>query len=250
MNTAFRVEALKLRRSPVGLITTLALLLGTLGLMVGITAGVNAGHPEMIAQAGAAAALDWPGLPAGSAQIIAAAGFIGFGVVLAWIFGREFTDGTITGLFALPISRSKIAMAKLAVYALWVLLVSLMLVLGLLGLGLVLGYGAPSSETWISLTRQGVLAVSTGALAVPVAWVAVITRSLLAAIGTVTGLVAIAQVGAIAGAGAWMPFAAPALWAMSAAHEVTVTQVALAALFTLAFVGLTGLSWSRLQLNR
>ena len=31
-----------------------------------------------------------------------AGGLLGFGVVLAWIFAREFADGTITGLFGLP----------------------------------------------------------------------------------------------------------------------------------------------------
>lgn len=250
MNTAIRVEALKLRRSPVGLIATLALLFGTLALLAGITAGVAAGHPEMIAQAGPAAALDWAGLLAGAAQIIAAAGFIGFGVVLAWIFGREFTDGTITGLFALPISRSRIALAKLTVYALWVLVVSLVLVLGLLMLGLLLGYGIPTAETWAALVRQWTLAMSTGVLAVPVAWVATVTRSLLAAIGAVIALVAAAQVGAIAGAGAWMPLAAPALWAMSGSSEVTAAQLVLAALLTLTFIILTSFSWSRLELNR
>lgn len=249
MNTAIRVEALKLRRSPVGVIATLALLIGTLGLLAGITAGVASGDPEMIAQAGPAAALNWTGLLAGAAQIIAAAGFIGFGVVLAWMFGREFSDGTITGLFALPISRSRVALAKLVVYALWVVLVSLALMLALLVLGLLLGYGTPSAATWAALARQGALAVFTGAMAVPAAWVATLTRSLLAAVGAVIALVTIAQVGAIAGTGAWMPLAAPALWAMSDTADVTVIQLAMTALLTLVFVALTCMSWSRLQLN-
>jgi ABC-2 type transport system permease protein len=250
MITAMRVELLKLRRSPVGVIASVALLVGILGILSGITAGVAAGQPEVIAQAGRAATLNWTGLTAGAAQIIAAAGFIGFGVVLAWMFGREFSDGTVTGLFTLPISRAKIALAKLLVYMLWVLVMSFVLVLGVLLLGLLLGYGAPAVDNVATLARQTGLGIFTGALAVPVAWVATVTRSLLGAVGTVIGLVVIAQVGALAGAGAWMPLAAPALWAMSDHGEVTALQLFLAALWVAVFVVLTYSAWVRLQLNR
>lgn len=250
MRAAIRAEALKLRRSPVGLIATLVLLLGTLALLGGITAGVAAGNPEMIAQAGPAAVLGWDGLLAGAGQIVSAAGLIGFGVVLAWIFAREFTEGTMTGLFALPVSRSRIALAKLTVYAAWVLVVSLLLVVGLLVLGLLFGYGFPDPDAWNGLVRQGLLAVATGALAVPVAWVATMTRSLLAAVGAVIVMVVLAQVGAIAGAGAWMPLAAPAVWAISGTAEVSLVQLFLVLLLTLGFTALTCASWARLQLSR
>lgn len=250
MNAAIRVEALKLRRSPVGMIATVALVLGTVVLLAGITAGVAAGNPDMIAQAGPAASLDWMGLLAGAKQIVAAGGLIGFGVVLSWMFAREFTDGTITGLFALPVSRTSIALAKLIIYAIWVVLVSIGITISLLILGLLLGYGTPSTDTWASLAQLCVLALSTGAIAIPVAWVATITRSLLAAIGAVIGLVIIAQVGALAGAGAWVPLAAPAYWAMSDTSALTVIQLLLPMLLTLIFVILTCLSWARLQLNR
>lgn len=250
MITAMRVELLKLRRSPVGVIASVALLMGILGILTGITAGVAAGQPEGIAQAGRAATLDWTGLIAGAAQITAAAALIGFGVILAWMFGRQFSDGTIVSLFALPVNRGQIAGAKLLVYALWVVLMSLGLVLGVLVLGLVLGYEVSSGQHVSGLARQVLLTVFTGALATPVAWVATVTRSILAAIGAVLGLVVIAQVGALAGAGAWMPFAAPALWAMSDQGEVTIVQLALAAVWALIFVGLTYFTWRRLQLNR
>src|SRR5699024_4261901 len=100
------------RRSPVGLLATCALLAGTLLLLGGITAAVVDGNPQIIAKAGPAASLDWSGLTAGAAQITSAGALVTFGVVLAWMFGREFADGTITGLFALPVSRGRIALAK------------------------------------------------------------------------------------------------------------------------------------------
>src|SRR5699024_6219157 len=130
-----------------------------------------------------------------------AGALIAFGVVLAWMFGREFADGTITGLFALPVSRGRIAMAKLAVYAIWVLLVSIILPLGVLALGLLLGYGDPSGPVWGSLARLCLLTALTGAAATPVAWVTTLARSLLAGVGTTILLIVVAQVGVLVGSG-------------------------------------------------
>src|SRR5699024_4307702 len=52
---------------------------------------------------------------------------LAFGVALAWLFGREFADATVSGLFAIPISRPTIAIAKLCVYYCWVVLVAIAL---------------------------------------------------------------------------------------------------------------------------
>lgn len=250
MNAAVRVEAMKLVRSPVGTIGTLALVLGTLALLGGITAALAAGNRELTAKAGVAATLDWAGLLASAAQVTAAGGLLGFGVVLAWIVGREFTDGTITGLFALPVSRSRIALAKLTVYAAWAVAVSVTLALGILLLGLLIGYGPPLPEVWAALGRQAVLGMLTAAVAAPVAWIATLTRSLLAAVGAAIALVVIAQVGVLAGAGGWMPLAAPALWVISDGAAVTPLQLALTLALAAAFAALTCASWARLQLNR
>lgn len=250
MNAAVRVEVLKLVRSPVGTISTLALVVGTLALLGGITGALASGNPELTAKVGTTATPDWNGLLASAAQITAAGGLLGFGVVLAWMFGREFTDGTITGLFALPVSRARIALAKLTVYAVWAGMVSLALTLGILALGLLLDYGAPGADAWAGLGRQSLLAVLTATMAAPVAWIATVTRSLLAAVGGTIGLVVIAQVGVLVGAGAWMPLAAPALWAMSNGTAVSAAQLCLAVALGIAFTALTCSAWARLQLNR
>ncbi|HET6502620.1 MAG TPA: ABC transporter permease [Amycolatopsis sp.] len=250
MNAAIRVEARKLARSRVGMIGSLSLVAGTLAMLGGITAATASGNPDLIAKAGPAAALDWSGLLSSTAQVTAAGGLLGSGVVLTWMFGREFADGTITGLFALPVSRARIALAKLTAYAAWVLAVNLILTLGLLILGILLGYGIPTADAWAGLGRQCVLGVLSGAIATPVAWVATLTRSLLAGVGCAIGLVLVTQVAVLAGAGGWMPLAAPALWAMSNGTAVTDLQLALALGAALTFAALTCVSWARLQLNR
>ncbi|MEE2569137.1 ABC transporter permease [Pseudarthrobacter sp. J64] len=245
------VEALKLRRSPVGVISTAAIVTGTLAILGGITAALASGDPAIVSKVGpVASTLDWDGLLAAAAQITSAGGFVGFGVVLSWMVGREFTDGTITGLFALPVSRSRIAAAKLAVYAVWSVAVSLMLCAGILLLGLALGYGLPGTDAWEALGRQWILGVLTAAAAVPVAWIATIARSILAAIGATIGLVVVAQVGALTGSGGWIPAAAPALWALSGGDAASAAQLGVTIAAAAAFGALTTWSWARLQLNR
>ncbi|TCP55009.1 ABC-2 type transport system permease protein [Tamaricihabitans halophyticus] len=250
MNAVFRVEVRKLVRSPVGVIASVALVGGTLVLLGGITAALASGNPDLVAKLGPAATRDWAGLLSSAAQVTAAGGLLGCGVVLAWLFGREFADGTITGLFALPVSRGRIALGKLAVYAVWVVGLSLLLTLGLLGLGALLGYGGPTGGAWAALGRQLLLGVLTGAVATPIAWVATVTRSLLAGVGCAIGLVVVSQVAVLAGAGAWLPLAGPALWAMSHGTEVTAWQLALVPAFAVAFTVLACSSWTRLRLNR
>ena len=163
---------------------------------------------------------------------------------------REFADGTITGLFGLPVRRSAIAAAKLIVYIAWAVLTSVAGIAVLLLVGLVAGFGAPDAATWSGLGRQLGLGVLTAIIALPVAWVASVSRSLLAGVAVTIGLVVAAQVGVLAGAGGWMPLAAPALWAMSAGSGASPSQLALAVLFGAAFAILTAIAWHRLQLDR
>lgn len=250
MRAVVRVETLKLTRSMVGAIASLAIVVGAVALLCGITAGVAGGNPEVIAKAGRAGTRDWPGLLAGATQITAVVAVLGCGIVLAWMVGREFGEGTISGLFALPAGRGTIALGKLTVYALWAALVSGALALGVLALGLAFAYGPPDAETWSALGRLFVLGVLSAGLAAPVAWVATLARSVLAGVGCVLAVVIAAQVGALTGAGGWMPWATPALWALSHGTGVTAAQLGVALAVPVAFGLLTCGAWSRLQLDR
>ena len=176
----------------------------------------GSGDPQLIAKLGPAASRDWNGFLLAAAQITSAGGLLGFGVVLSWMFGREFGDGTITGLFALPVRRSTIALAKLLVYGAWAAAMSLCLGILLLLVGLIAGLGPQDAGTWMALLRQVALGILTAAIAIPAAWAATLGRSVLAGVSVAIGLVVIAQVSVLAGAGGWMPLASPALWAMSA----------------------------------
>lgn len=164
------MESLKLVRSPVGAIGTLALVAGALVLLGGITAGLASRNPELTAQVGPAEPLNWGGLLAGAAQITAAGELLDFCVVLSWIFVREFTDGTVTGPFALSVILSRIALAKYIVYSAWALVVSLIRTLGILGLGVLFGYGG--AIALVIIAQIGSLAGTGGwmPLAAPALW--------------------------------------------------------------------------------
>ncbi|WES63052.1 ABC transporter permease [Microbacter sp. GSS18] len=250
MNAAVRVEAMKLVRSRVGLIGSAAIVAGILALCGGMLLALAAGDPQLVAKLGPDASLTWAGLWSTAAQITSAGGLLAFGVVAAWLFGREFGDGTITGLFALPVGRGAIAAAKLIVFALWAAAVGTLLAGALLALGLIAGFGVPDAAAWAGAGRQIALGLFSAGLAVPAAWVATAARSLLGGVSVAIGLVVVAQVGVVAGADGWMPLAAPALWAISAGAAVSGVQLTV----TLAFVALCAAGtvwwWHRLQLDR
>lgn len=249
MRAAVTAEVLKLGRSRVGPLASLLIVGGLLALLAGITAAVAAGNAEMIAKAGRGASTDWSGLLASSAQVTAAGGMLGFGVVLAWLFAREFAEGTISGLFALPLPRGRIAGAKLVVFLGWVAAVSLAASAGVVALGWVLGYGLPPEDAWFGLARQMALGVLTGLTTVPVAWVASASRSLLGGVASAVGMVVIAQVGTLAGAGPWFPVTTPAIWAMTGG-SVGAPQLGLTLTLSAAAAALTCRSWARMRLDR
>src|SRR6478736_4064935 len=154
-------EAVKLAGSTVGRVGSVAIVVGISLLSGAILLAAASGDPQLVAKLGPGITRDWTGFLLAAAQITGAGGFLGFGVVLSWMFGREFGDGTITGLFALPVRRSTIAFAKLLVYGVWAVAMSLALALLLLLVGAIAGLGPLTEVAWAALARQVALGVMT-----------------------------------------------------------------------------------------
>lgn len=245
---ALAVEARKLTASRVVQSATVLIVAGIAVLAVALDTAAEAGNERVLAQLGdLAAERGWTRLVGVATQITAAASLLGFGVVLAWVVGREFADGTISGLFALPVRRATIVAAKLAVYVAWTMAVAVALVTAIAVVGVVVGAGPPDAAG--SLARLLALTVLSGLLATPAAWVATLGRGLLPGIASTVVTIVIAQVMAVAGTGAWFPVAAPALWALDP-DAVSVLQLGLVTLVPLVFGLLTVRTWSHLQLDR
>jgi ABC-2 type transport system permease protein len=253
--TAVQTEAVKFRRAPVPRSAAAMLVVGIAGICLAMILAAEHGDPQAAAKLGPVVAIGgWTALLSASAQISAVGGLIGFGVVLAWTFGREFNDGTISGLFALPVTRGQLAGAKFAVFGLWSLAVSAGVVLALLSCGLGLGLGLPQTAVIGLLGRQFAVCVLTAALTSVAALAASLGRSMLAGIATVIGVVVLAQVVAIAGAGGWFPFTTVALWATTVGPDlfamVSPLQLGVVVPTAVMLVWLTIGTWRRLELDR
>ncbi len=250
LGTAIAVEARKLVASRVVRTATVLIVAGIAALTGSMAAAANAGNEQILAQLGALASDEgWERLVGIAIQITSAAGLLGFGVVMAFVVGREFAEGTINGLFALPVTKATIAAAKLTVVLVWTAAVAVCLIAAIAAIGVILGNGVPSSDAVGGLGRLFMLTVWSGALAVPAAWAATLGRGLLPGITVTIGIVASAQVLVVAGAGAWYPPVAPTLWAIDPS-SVSVLQLGLVVVVTAALASATIHSWTRLQLDR
>lgn len=252
LRAAVHVELRKALASRVMHTVTVLVVAGIAVLAGALLAAAQAGNPQILAQLGPLAGeTGWRLLTGITAQITAAGALLACGVALSWIVGREFTDGTIAGLFALPVSRPAIALAKICVYLLWVVAVALGLSVLVLLAGLALGAGDLNREVLSQLARQAVLVVLTGLIATPAGLAATLGRGPLPGIAATVLIVIAAQVTAIASpaVAAWVPLSAPGLWALSP-EVVHPGQIATVAIIPAVFVTWTCVAWGRLRLDR
>ena len=188
----------------------------------------------------------WDGYTALAATSAGISVLLAAGVVAAWTTGREFTDGTVVGLFALPTSTAAIARAKVLALLAWATTLGLASAACTTVAGLALGLapgGAPRSL--LAVTTVGVLL---GASALPAMWVATLGRGYLAGIAATLALVVVTNVAAGFGVGQFIPWAIPTLWALP--HSA-VPDAALLAPAAAALAGgvLTIHAWAHRQLG-
>lgn len=252
MNTfldGLAVETRKARSSRVLWSTGLLLVLGVSGLSVTIVFAARSGNTQLLAKMGPQAASgDWTAMLATAAQITSAGGLLAFGVGVSWLYGREFVEGTVSGLFGLPVSRGRLAAAKLVVFAGWALVISVLMTVVLLGAGVAVGLGVPDSAAVVGLGRQFALGILTAAIAVPAGWAASLGRGLLSGIAVTVGILVLAQVAVLADVASWVPFVAPALWALQPATSAMTLLVV--PIVPILFGAATVIVWRRLQLDR
>ena len=155
---------------------------------------------------------DWAGYFALLAQMVAVGGMLLFGMILIWLFGREFADRTAKDLLALPTSRAAVVVAKLVVALAWSLLLTAELVAVSVPLGALLGL--PGWSTQVLLHGVGTIlatACLTVVLATTYALAASWGRGYLPAVATLFVTAITAQIVSAVGYGAWFPWAVPSL---------------------------------------
>jgi ABC-type transport system involved in multi-copper enzyme maturation permease subunit len=176
-------------------------------------------------------------------QILTVVMMLTAGFAVAWLFGREFADRTYGTLFALPVSRTNLAWAKVIVASIWVLAcVAVAIGLTMGGLLVVHATGTPGAELTgplaVVLLRVGAAGLLMGLLGLPFGWVAVRFRGYIGALGAIIGVVAVSQILASVGLGHWVPYVAPALWAGAGGAEASSSIGAPHLLWALAFAAL------------
>ena len=216
-HAALLTEALKARRSRTPWLTAagfaLAPLVGGLFMLI-IKDPAWARHVGLLSTKAqlAAGIADWPTYLNLLAQAVAVGGFLVFGIVATWVFGREFSDRTVKDLLALPTPRETVVSAKFIVVATWCLLLALVVV----GLGVVVGSlvelpGWSAGVLRTGIGEIGLAAVLTVLLVTPVALVASVGRGYMAPISAMVLTLVLAQVFAATGWGVYFPWAVPGL---------------------------------------
>jgi ABC-type transport system involved in multi-copper enzyme maturation permease subunit len=127
---------------------------------------------------------DWPGLFTLFAELGVAGGMTILSIVVIYLFGREYVEGTAKNMLALPVPRAYFVAAKLIVAALWFALLTAFLIAESMLVGKLLGLGTPPAGL---LARESanilVAALLVLALQPLVAWVSVASGGYLAPFG-------------------------------------------------------------------
>ncbi len=256
MRTALTVEWLKFRRSTIAWASTLIAGLATPLIAIGMVSLARSdllSGPSKDKFAMALVGTLGEAHVALETQVLAVVMMIGGGLLAAWIFGREFVDGTVGSLFALPTSRRDIAVAKSAIVAAWcVAVATLATTVTLLGSWIV----SPETMT-ADVAHAGAVTlgagVLTGLLGLPFGWVATASRGYLAAFTSIVVVTAMSQMLASIGWGFWVPYVAPALWAgaggAATAAAVGPQHLAWAAAFAAAGAAATIAAFRRARIS-
>ncbi len=179
--------------------------LGLLGTKAALTAGTA----------------NWPTFLNMLGQAVAIGGAVLCAFVTAWVFGREFADRTVRNLLASPTARRTVVLAKAIVIAGWGIAVSAWVLAVGMATGALIGLPGWSPEDALrALGSIGLAAALTIALQSGTAFVAGVGRGYMAPLGFAVLTVALAQIVAVLGWGAWFPWSVPAILAGAGGSEV------------------------------
>jgi ABC-2 type transport system permease protein len=250
------VEQRKAIRSKIPLFTAL----GSLALPLGIAFLLFVSrNPEISRQLGlistkaslmAATATNWPTYLGLLSQMLAMGGLILFVLIISWVFGREFSDGTLKDLLAVPVPRASILLAKFLVAAVW----SATLAVLIFSLGLLMGalIQLPQASNGIILqgsARAAITACLVIAVMLPFAFFASLGRGYLLPIGLVVLTLILANLVVIAGWGEYFPWSVLGLYAQG---KESLPAISFLIVILTSLVGMVGtyLWWKYADQNR
>ena len=160
---------------------------------------------------------DWPGYLNLLIEFTALGGFFFFCLAISWIFGREFTDGTLKDLLAVPVPRFHILLAKFILAALW----CSALIVETYAIGLTLGalIHLPGGSSAVILHGLGLLAVTAGMsilLVMPFGFFASLGRGYLLPVGIALLVLILGNLFMTLGYGEYFPWSVPGVYLQEA----------------------------------
>jgi ABC-2 type transport system permease protein len=243
INSMIRVELHKAIRSRMPLYTALGSLLMPLGMGFLIFAAKNPDISHKLGLISAKANLvsyagtNWSSYMSLYAEIIAAAGCILFTLIVSWVFGREFTDGTLKDMWAVPVPRGSILTAKYIATAIWCLAMAVVILAAGLGMGVMLQLPQGSAEIILNGSLiTFIAALMTIVTILPFAFFASAGRGYLLPIGTAILVMILGNVVNVAGWGEYFP------WAISTMYAQGQSALPQASYWIVVFTGIIGVA--------
>jgi ABC-2 type transport system permease protein len=181
---------------------------------------------------------DWPTYLGLSAQILAAGGFLFSVLAISWVFGREFADGTLKDMLAVPVQRSSILLAKFAVAAIWSAALTLVMFIAGLVMGAIIQL--PGGSIGVILQGSAFAAITAClviAIIVPFALFASAGRGYLLPVGVAILTLIMANLVVVVGWGEYFPWAIPMLYAQGSS---SLTSMSYGIVFLTGLAGMVG----------
>lgn len=202
----------KLRRSNALWLTMLAASLGPAGIALFMWILRQPERAKQLGLIGTKANLSglaatWPSFANTLTLIVGVGGMLLLPFIVAYLFGREYADGTAKNMLGLPVPRWRFVVAKLVVAALWWLLVVLLVIAEGVALATLLALpGYTSSLIW-TMSADCFVAASIAYLTVPVvAWITIASRNYLMPLAFALAMLAIGNVLSKTGWSEWFPW--------------------------------------------
>lgn len=219
-------ELIKLRRSLVTVLTLVAFLLvpAVGGLFMWIVSEPD--RARQLGLLGTKATLtgldaSWPSYFSLMTQTVGIAGMVVLAIITAYVFGREYAEGTAKNLLALPVPRWMFALAKLVVIALWWTVLIAVALVGMFVIGNALGLPGLTAE----VARRGLVDILLAAaisllLVPPVAFISTLGRGYLPPFGFAILTLLVGNVLGATGWGKWFPWSIVPMFTMQSGGEV------------------------------
>jgi ABC-2 type transport system permease protein len=250
------IELRKATRSRMPLWTTLGSLFMPLGVAGLIFLAKNPGFSRSLGLVSAKAdlvaysAADWAAYLVLLAEIVGAGAYFFFVMAVSWVFGREFMDGTLKDLLAVPVRRSSILLAKFLVVIAWCALMAGVIFAVSLLMGVLLRLPGGSLQVLLHGGRMAVVTVCLViSVVLPFALAASVGRGYLLPMAAAVLSLIMSNLVMVVGWGEYFPWAIPLLYAQDGN---TLAPVSYGIVFATGLLGIlsTILWWNHADQNR